>query len=89
MSETSNVVCSTEPQGAAEEGGAGGAGGAGAEWLQLERELRLKCHHAVYAALEKHVRQDQHTQMKALAVRTHTHTHTLFAEGRARGTYTH
>ncbi|XP_026732316.1 1-phosphatidylinositol 4,5-bisphosphate phosphodiesterase classes I and II [Trichoplusia ni] len=55
----------TEPVGGAEEGGAGGS--AGAEWLQLERELRLKCHHAVYAALEKHVRQDQHTQMKALA----------------------
>ncbi|KAJ8730953.1 hypothetical protein PYW08_002366 [Mythimna loreyi] len=38
-----------------------------AEFLALERELRLKCHHAVYAALEKHVRNDQHHEMKALS----------------------
>ncbi|XP_035434455.1 1-phosphatidylinositol 4,5-bisphosphate phosphodiesterase classes I and II isoform X2 [Spodoptera frugiperda] len=47
------------------EGGA--AGGEEAEFLSLERALRLKCHHAVYAALEKHVRSDQHQQMKALS----------------------
>ncbi|XP_037298096.1 1-phosphatidylinositol 4,5-bisphosphate phosphodiesterase classes I and II isoform X1 [Manduca sexta] len=44
-------------------GGAGGAGGAAA----LERELRLRYHHATYAALEKAVRTDHHHQMKALA----------------------
>ncbi|XP_063893619.1 1-phosphatidylinositol 4,5-bisphosphate phosphodiesterase classes I and II-like [Helicoverpa armigera] len=37
------------------------------EFLAMERELRLKCHHAVYAALEKHVRADHHQQMKALS----------------------
>ncbi|XP_052754669.1 1-phosphatidylinositol 4,5-bisphosphate phosphodiesterase classes I and II [Galleria mellonella] len=44
---------------AAEEAGAG-------EAAALERELRLRYHHAIYAALEKHVRNDQHHQMKAL-----------------------
>ncbi|KAJ8721666.1 hypothetical protein PYW07_002441 [Mythimna separata] len=45
----------------------GGAEEAGGEFLALERSLRLKCHHAVYAALEKHVRADQGHQMKALS----------------------
>ncbi|CAH1646804.1 unnamed protein product [Spodoptera littoralis] len=42
-------------------------GGEEAEVCALERALRLKCHHAVWAALEKHVRADQHRQMKALS----------------------
>ncbi|KAM3959579.1 phospholipase C at 21C [Aphomia sociella] len=39
---------------------------AAGEAAALERELRLRYHHTIYAALEKNVRNDQHNQMKAL-----------------------
>ncbi|CAB3223896.1 unnamed protein product [Arctia plantaginis] len=35
--------------------------------LMAERELRLRYHHQIYAALEKHVRNEQQHQMKLLA----------------------
>lgn len=38
--------------------------------LMAERELRLRYHHQIYAALEKHVRNEQQHQMKLLAVST-------------------
>ncbi|XP_049867997.1 1-phosphatidylinositol 4,5-bisphosphate phosphodiesterase classes I and II-like isoform X3 [Pectinophora gossypiella] len=36
------------------------------EIAHLERELRLRYHHAIYAAIEKQLRNDQHHQMKTL-----------------------
>ncbi|NP_001165392.1 phospholipase C beta 1 [Bombyx mori] len=47
----------------------GEAGGSGAaeEGAAEERALRLRYHHAIYAALEKHVRADHSQQMKTLS----------------------
>ncbi|XP_063534095.1 1-phosphatidylinositol 4,5-bisphosphate phosphodiesterase classes I and II [Cydia strobilella] len=48
-----------------EEGAGAGAPGS-AEAIAAERELRLRYHHAIYAALDKHVMLDQQRQMRAL-----------------------
>ncbi|XP_061730055.1 1-phosphatidylinositol 4,5-bisphosphate phosphodiesterase classes I and II isoform X2 [Cydia pomonella] len=50
-----------------DEGAGAGAGAPGsAEAAAAERELRLRYHHAIYAALDKHVMLDQQRQMRAL-----------------------
>ncbi|XP_063376629.1 1-phosphatidylinositol 4,5-bisphosphate phosphodiesterase classes I and II [Cydia fagiglandana] len=48
-----------------DEGPGAGAPGS-AEAVAAERELRLRYHHAIYAALDKHVMLDQQRQMRAL-----------------------
>ncbi|XP_063626366.1 1-phosphatidylinositol 4,5-bisphosphate phosphodiesterase classes I and II [Cydia splendana] len=48
-----------------DEGAGAGAPGS-AEAVAAERELRLRYHHAIYAALDKHVMLDQQRQMRAL-----------------------
>jgi hypothetical protein len=57
-----------EAHASAEEGAGVGAGAGAVCGGGGERELRLRYHHAIYAALDKHVRADQHHQMKSLTV---------------------
>ncbi|XP_073949502.1 phospholipase C at 21C [Choristoneura fumiferana] len=69
-----NIVgeASSSDEGAGAGAGSGAAAGAGAgglggpEAAAAERELRLRFHHAIYAALDKHVLLDQQRQMRAL-----------------------